>query len=609
MELFYEKIDKHIENLSEKFRCKFVITKVVYNDIVLVLKDGSGEAQFKFWVFKHFKLVTIGELQVVYGKKSNNPVITYEQLYATIKECHERVGHHGRDKTWNEVKQQYCWIPFDVVVIFLSLCDVCSNRKGFPKPITDKPIVSIGYLTRLQIDLIDMRSVPDGEFKWILHAKDHFTKYSWTYPLKTKEAQPVAETLLQQFYAFGPPRILQSDNGKEFVARVIKDLKNIWSDLVIINGRPRHPQTQGLVERGNQTLEAALGKWMQSKGSSEWSKGLAPVAYAINTSEAQTIGETPYEVVFGQKPRSDFEMWKLLSENGIEDEEKLPREIMEALNENVCSELVTVNPTQAVAEVPAGVSISTANDITSLTNATISPNSIAGVEASESISPSNFESNKEKDTEENEVAKCCAEMDHEEVVCFSTLAATNSIDNNSAEDDSSVISRHKQIRDEAEECYMQSIAKRQKKYDETIKLRQYQLGDVVGLKIDKVDRTNTTPKILPCKVISIQSSNDNTNIYHLCTTKCILSTKYTAPGLIDLTKCNFSELRAIDSQILPLQTFIQACKDYVSTGSNPVVEACTCNGNCATKKCPCKAAKVQCASKCHPAKKQPCSNI
>ena len=67
-----------------------------------------------------------------------------------------------------------------------------------------------------------MRSIPDGEFQWILHEKDHLTKFSWAYPLKSKEAQPVAEKLLQQFYSFGPPQILQSDNGKEFVARVIK---------------------------------------------------------------------------------------------------------------------------------------------------------------------------------------------------------------------------------------------------------------------------------------------------------------------------------------------------------------------------------------------------
>lgn len=52
-----------------------------------------------------------------------------------------------------------------------------------------------------------------------------------------------------------------------------QDLKNIWPELVIINGRPRHPQTQGLVERGNQTLELALGKWMEANNRKDWSKG------------------------------------------------------------------------------------------------------------------------------------------------------------------------------------------------------------------------------------------------------------------------------------------------------------------------------------------------
>ena len=67
-----------------------------------------------------------------------------------------------------------------------------------------------------------MRCCPDGKFNWILHVKDHFSWFSWVYPLQSKEVQPVAEKLLNQFYLFGPPRILQSDNGKEFVALVIK---------------------------------------------------------------------------------------------------------------------------------------------------------------------------------------------------------------------------------------------------------------------------------------------------------------------------------------------------------------------------------------------------
>ena len=99
MELFYAKLDKHIENLNEKFRSKYVIKKTVYDNILWVLKGASGYAQFRCWVNKHFKLITIGGSQVVYEKKLNNPVIIYEQIYKTIKECHARVGHHGRDKT------------------------------------------------------------------------------------------------------------------------------------------------------------------------------------------------------------------------------------------------------------------------------------------------------------------------------------------------------------------------------------------------------------------------------------------------------------------------------------------------------------------------------
>ena len=42
---------------------------------------------------------------------------------------------------------------------------------------------------------------------------------------------------------------------------------------MILNGRARHPQTQGLIERENRTLEVALRKWMEHNKTDEWSKG------------------------------------------------------------------------------------------------------------------------------------------------------------------------------------------------------------------------------------------------------------------------------------------------------------------------------------------------
>lgn len=111
----------------------------------------------------------------------------------------------------------YGGIPQQAVSIFINMCDACQTRRSIQKPPSGKPIVSIGFLTRLQIDLIDMRNMQYDNYKFILHAKDHFTKFSWLYPLMSKEAAQVSTHLRNIFYSFGPPKILQSDNGKEFV--------------------------------------------------------------------------------------------------------------------------------------------------------------------------------------------------------------------------------------------------------------------------------------------------------------------------------------------------------------------------------------------------------
>ncbi|CAM4841372.1 unnamed protein product [Rotaria magnacalcarata] len=330
MVYYYKLLDNHIQSLNSKFREKFSIKQSLYDDIILVLRDGWGDSQLKFWVHKNFKLAKNGDQHLVYEIKSNCPIVTYENLFIKIKECHEKVGHQGRDKTWLQVKAKYSRIPIDSIKLYIALCDVCCKRKGFPKPTVEKPIVSMGYLTRLQMDLLDMRNIQDGEYKWILYTMDHFTKFSWAYSLKSKEVKSIADKLLEQFYSFGTPRILQSDNGKKFVA---KDLKTSWANLTIINGRSQDPQTHAFVEHNNQILKLALYKWIQLNNCKNWSKGLAQVVYSINSSSTQSIKITPYEKVFGPKSSYDIDMWQVLSAQDVINEEDLPQDVIDKLKE------------------------------------------------------------------------------------------------------------------------------------------------------------------------------------------------------------------------------------------------------------------------------------
>jgi len=67
-------------------------------------------------------------------------------------------------------------------------------------------------------------------------------------------ASEVVFNLIDVFTIFGAPHILQSDNGREFTALVISELKLMWPELVIVHGKPRHPPSQGSIERSNGTF-------------------------------------------------------------------------------------------------------------------------------------------------------------------------------------------------------------------------------------------------------------------------------------------------------------------------------------------------------------------
>ena len=123
-----------------------------------------------------------------------------------------------------------------------------------------------------------MRHLPNGEKKWILHGIDHWSKFNFAYAICSKHATCVAECLDQfVFPYFGVPRILHSDNGREFVNQVIQQLLQSWhADIQLVSGRPRHPQSQGVVERAHATLQRKLSAEISRTGekSPPWSKWL-----------------------------------------------------------------------------------------------------------------------------------------------------------------------------------------------------------------------------------------------------------------------------------------------------------------------------------------------
>ena len=119
-----------------------------------------------------------------------------------------------------------------------------------------------------------MTSVPDGVYKYIFHIRDHFSRFSYAEPSRSKTAEEAAACLFNFCLLYGPPAILHSDNGGEFVGKVVEETLNLWPNIKIVHGRPRNPRCQGLVEKGNDILQIKLGAWMEETNRSDWSIGL-----------------------------------------------------------------------------------------------------------------------------------------------------------------------------------------------------------------------------------------------------------------------------------------------------------------------------------------------
>ena len=167
---------------------------------------------------------------------------------------------------------------------------------------------------------------------------------------------------------------------------------------------------------------------------------------------------------------------------------------------------------------------------------------------------------------------------------------------------------HRKIRKEARENYLETARRSQIQYTNHNQqvFKDYSVGDVVGIKIHQVDRTNTDAKLLPCKVLSIDTSKSTP--YRLYCATGILKTRYTSVDLVNMKQIHFPALEAVDPETLDETTVIQASRENGRYTAAPSGSVCSCKGSCITNRCRCKKANIKCSTKCHTGAVGPCQN-
>ncbi|CAL9696274.1 unnamed protein product [Knipowitschia caucasica] len=202
---------------------------------------------------------------------------------------------------------------------WVSQCVECQKSaltiKQETKPI---PIEVSQPFELVGMDLIGKVVKTEAGNEYIAVMIDYFTKWSEAYPLPSKTAADVAQCILKFFYRFGAPKRILTDQGKEFVNELNKELckmLNIERSLCA----PYHPQTNGLVEKHNGTIQRALCK-LVSERPETWDTYLDRVMFGIRTKKQSTTKFSPYFLLFGRQARLPCEVPEnILIDSKIED--------------------------------------------------------------------------------------------------------------------------------------------------------------------------------------------------------------------------------------------------------------------------------------------------
>jgi hypothetical protein len=256
-----------------------------------------------------------GKLHLYNAK--NQVYVNVLQVFDLISECHFQVGCLKITSTKNAVDSKYANISREEVQAFVQTCKYCSHDQVARKRITGavKPIISLNFRERFQVDLIDYREdeqtdVYGLKMRWLLVLKDHLTRLCYLKPLPNKKSKYVAHELYHIFGLIGHPLVLQSDNGKEFTGSALLDmLYELDPGITTVHGRPRTPRDQGSVERLNQTVKRIISKQVMNMNDAfphkkhSWIT-VYPLAMSAMNSAKTSRGQydaSPYESVFGLK--------------------------------------------------------------------------------------------------------------------------------------------------------------------------------------------------------------------------------------------------------------------------------------------------------------------
>ncbi|XP_073721213.1 uncharacterized protein [Misgurnus anguillicaudatus] len=238
-------------------------------------------------------------------------------------------GHLGVKKTLDRVLRHFFWpgVKTDVAQHCRS-CHVC-QVVGKPNQLIPTaplyPIPAIGEpFEHVLIDCVGPLPRTKSGNQFLLTIMCAATRFPEAVPLRRITAPAISKALIKFFTLFGLPKVVQSDQGSNFVSRLFSQVLKQLSIQHNISSA-YHPESQGALERFHQTLKTMLKTYCK-EFERDWDEGIPLLLFAVREVAQESLGFSPAELVFGHTVRGPL---KLLKERWLAVEHSAPMNLLD----------------------------------------------------------------------------------------------------------------------------------------------------------------------------------------------------------------------------------------------------------------------------------------
>ncbi|HBK71150.1 MAG TPA: hypothetical protein DDZ39_05755 [Flavobacteriaceae bacterium] len=254
-----------------------------------------------------------------------------------IKEYHDGPmgGHLSAKKTISAIGNRYYWKNLkDDVKEWCKTCNICLRRKGrAPSRALLKPISSPS--TPMETTAMDiMGPLPETTKgnKYILVFSDYFTKWPEAKALPDQKAQTIAKVFIEDIiFKYGAPSKLITDQGTNFLSEVMSEVNEFFK-IDKHTTSAYHPQSDGLVERFNRTLEQMLSAYTNER-QTDWDEYIAPCLFAYRNTVHESTKQTPFFLMFLREPKLPIDLTLVETKTCYMDEYNYVQDMKEKLKD------------------------------------------------------------------------------------------------------------------------------------------------------------------------------------------------------------------------------------------------------------------------------------